>query len=48
MLDACHCFYVVLFILYFIKKKKKFKFELNHNCGLHFIGLLKVLNTSYH
>jgi hypothetical protein len=33
------------------KQKKKIvvvKFELNHSCGLHFIGLLKVLNTSCH
>jgi hypothetical protein len=49
MLNACRCFYVVLFFLYFKKKKKiVVKFELNHSCGLHFIGLLKVLDTSCH
>jgi hypothetical protein len=31
-----------------LKKKKKncVKYELSYNCDLHFIGLLKVLNSS--
>jgi hypothetical protein len=43
------CWFVCLFIIaYFFFKKKIFvvKFELNCNYGLHFIGLLKFLNTS--
>jgi hypothetical protein len=50
----CLVIFICLFVLKILqkkKKKKKFvvvKFELNRSCGLHFIGLLKVLNTSCH
>jgi hypothetical protein len=50
------CLFIFIFVLEFFLKKNKInlcyvvvKFELNCNCGLHFIGLLKVLNiTSCH
>jgi hypothetical protein len=48
----CLIFYSCLFVLKILQKKKKkyvcfvVKFELNRSCGLHFIGLLKVLNIS--
>jgi hypothetical protein len=52
----CFCYYLFIFICFFcakkkLKKKKKLcyvfvKFELNYDCDVHFIGLLKGLNIS--